>query len=422
MESTEPDIEAIGHGLREALAGEFSEDEQIRRARIGFVQEVSRRSSSPSSSRSWRLPRRRWLPWALTASLCAGAAGTLFWSRSVSFEVDGVRSGRVGEVIESTEGRSTPVHFSEGSSVLLQGRSRMRVLSLATEAARIVVDDGVLDVSIAHRKARRTRWSFEAGPYSVVVTGTKFRMAFAARQQSLRVSTEEGQVVVSGGCHPTPQKVSAGQSVDLSCLVSGEASSTEAGEVEDPTLRERETDTEPQGQPVPDVVVPQPSPSPPPPSRGELAWRRLLASGQLWEGFQAADRAGLQRVSQIATARELLALADAARLHGSPARAVTLLLRVRQRFPETKDAAAAAFRLGLTAFEGAHAYAEASKWFETYLREQPAGPLMGDSFGRLMKAKSLSGDLEGARDVAQQYLRRFPEGPYAADARGILSR
>jgi TolA-binding protein len=86
------------------------------------------------------------------------------------------------------------------------------------------------------------------------------------------------------------------------------------------------------------------------------------------------------------------------------------------------DAATAAFTLGRVAFEKQHAYAEAADWFETYLREQPSGPLMGDSFGRLMEARLRSGDHTAARTSAQQYLRRFPEGPYSSEARGILLR
>ena len=107
---------------------------------------------------------------------------------------------------------------------------------------------------------------------------------------------------------------------------------------------------------------------------------------------------------------------------GPEARAVAALRVLRQRFPGTMDAATAAFKLGLVAFEREHAYAEAARWFQTYLREQPSGPLMGDSFGRLMEARLRGGDLPGARSQAQQYLRRFPEGPYASEARGILSR
>jgi transmembrane sensor len=415
MEPTEPDVEAIGHALREALAGACSEDDQIRQARTTFGEEVARRNSTPSFGHSWRVRPRRWLPWTFAASLCAGAAALWFWPRPISFEVGEAHPGRIGDVIASLDARPTPIRFSDGSSLLLHGGGRMRVLSLGTETSRVVVEDGIVDVSIAHPKARKTRWSFEAGAYRVVVTGTKFQLAFRARNQSLGLSTEEGQVVVSGGCQQTPQRVSAGQRIDWSCSAREEPPTPGEGQFEEAAFPATAPEEKPQRNQLSDPVSSLPS-------RSDLAWRGLLASGRLLEGLHAADRADFQRVCRTATAKELLALADAARLFGSHARAVALLRLVRQRFPGTTDAATAAFGLGLMAFEGEHAYAEATKWFEIYLRDQPSGPLMGDSFGRLMKARALAGDPDGARTVAEQYLRQFPKGPYASDARGILSR
>lgn len=414
MEPTEPHVEAIGRALREALEGEYSEGEQIRQARASFIEELAR---PPLGAVRAERPRgRRWLPWVLATSSCVGALAVWLWPRPVSFQVGEARPGRLGDVIESLDDRPVPIHFSEGSSLLLHGSGRMRVLALAGEASRVVVEDGIVDVSIAHPKTRRTRWTFEAGPYRVAVTGTKFQLAFSARDRSLGLSTQEGQVVVSGSCQQTPRKVSAGQRIDLSCSAQeGPPPIDEAARSEEGSL----APTFPEGDAKRDPAL---DPTSSPPFRSDMAWRGLLGSGRLLEGMHAAERAGFQRVCQVATAKELLALADAARLFGSRERAVGPLRLLRQRFPGTHDAATAAFRLGLLAFEADHAYAEATKWFEIYLRDQPSGPLMGDSFGRLMKARSFSGDREGARAVAQQYLHRFPKGPYASDARGILNR
>jgi TolA-binding protein len=99
---------------------------------------------------------------------------------------------------------------------------------------------------------------------------------------------------------------------------------------------------------------------------------------------------------------------------------VAALSAVRRRFPRSPDAGTAAFTLGRIAAEQEGAYTKAAGWFETYLREQPNGPLMGDAFGRLMEARLRSGDRSGARVSAEQYLRRFPAGPYANQAKAIL--
>ena len=316
-------------------------------------------------------------------------------------------------MIEASDGRPTPLQFSEGSRLFLHEGGRMRVLSLDPESTRVLVEEGVLDVSVVPTKARKTRWDFEAGPYRVKVTGTKFRMAFNAHDQNFRLSTEEGQVVVSGGCQQTAQKVSAGESIDWTCPARKQE--TFLGPDEGKPLgtfpAQEQPRTEPHQAQVPTLAT-----------HGEPAWRGLLAAGQLSDGLLSAKRFGFQRTFRLATSKELLALADAARLFGSASDAVAPLRVLRQRFAGTTDAATAAFRLGLIAFEREHAYGEAARWFEIYLRDQPSGPLMGDSFGRLMQARSRAGDAQRARTDAQQYLRRFPEGPYASEARGILSK
>jgi hypothetical protein len=415
MDRTEADIETICRRLRETLAVESAANYEPRRERAAFIEASARRMATPTFGPESHHRHRRWLPWALAASLGVAAAGVWFWTRPVSFQVGEAWSGRLGDVIESMDGGSTSLHFSEGSRLLLHGGGRMRVLSLGSETARVLVEDGVLDVNIAHPKLRKTRWDFEAGPYRVAVTGTKFQMAFSARDQSFRLATEEGQVVVSGGCQPGPMKVSAGERIDWACPANEVSLSPIGAPPEDGTAAAGRDE-------APFEVLPDAVPQPAKPARVDPAWRVLLAAGRLSEGLHAAERADFQRVCQLATARELLALADAARLFGPHARASAALRTLRLRFPGTTEAATAAFKLGLVAFEKESAYAKAAQWFEICLREQPSGPLMGDSFGRLMEARLRGGDLAAARSDAQQYLRRFPEGPYALEARGILSR
>jgi TolA-binding protein len=239
-------------------------------------------------------------------------------------------------------------------------------------------------------------------------------MAFDSRDQSFNLSTQEGQVIVSGGCQQLSQKVSAGESIEWTCPPRKVEPSTLGHEGE--TLPEASPGEQPRAEPQ-DLTR-----AAPPTTPGTQAWRGLLAAGRLSDGLASAKRTGFPRACRMATSKELLTLADAARLFGSAADAVAPLRVLRQRFAGTPDAATAAFRLGLIAFERERDYHEASQWFEIYLRDQPSGPLMGDSFGRLMQARWRAGDKPRARSDAQQYLRRFPEGPYASEARGILSQ
>lgn len=416
MEPRESDLEKLGKRFHGVLANHGSEHEDVRRARQGFLQEFANhhaRATSPAKSRG-----RGWWQLALAASLGAAVVTTgWLWPRNRSFQVGEARPGRLGDLIQALDGRPTPLHFSEGSRLLLHEGGKVRVLSFDATAARVLVEEGTLEVSVAHEESRRMRWDFEAGPYRVNVTGTKFRMAFDNHRQHFRLSTQEGQVIVSDSCRQTSRTVSAGESVDLACPARREESLPEGSAETVPAV------LSPKEQPaVEPPAAREPNPSVTAASPGDVAWRGLLAAGRLSDGLAAAKRHGLRRTCRVATPQEMLALADAARLFGSAADAVIPLRILRERFPASTDAATAAFRLGLIAFEREHAYVEAAHWFETYLRDQPSGPLMGDSFGRLMQARSRAGDTQRARLDAQQYLRRFPEGPYAPEARGILSK
>jgi ferric-dicitrate binding protein FerR (iron transport regulator) len=406
MEYRDERLDEIGGRIRDLLAVDPEANEELRRGRIALLEEVERRNAASSLRRPSRPSSRPWLPLIFAASCAAGAAGVWLSTRPVTFQVGEARVGHLGDVVESADGKATtPLHFSDGSTVLLHEGGRVRVLSLKAGAARVLVEDGVIDASIAQRKLGKTRWDFEAGPYRVTVNGTRFRMAFHASDDSFSLSTQEGQVVVSGGCQKTPKTVSAGERMELSCAPrEAPRPWADSASVMEMPPAPAERDPAPSGRMQSD------------------RWRGLLAAGRLSQGLSAAERVGFERVCQMATPKELLALADAGRFYGSYVRAQTALRVLRQRFPGSMDAGTAAFTLGRIAFEKQHTYAEAAGWFEIYLREQPSGPLMGDAFGRLMEAKMRSGDHEGARANAQQYLRRFPEGPYASEARGVLSR
>jgi len=301
-----------------------------------------------------------------------------------------------------------PLNFSEGSSVVLHEGGRVRVLATNTKGARLLIEDGTVDASIAPARIGKKRWSFEAGPFHVLVTGTRFTLSYRALDQTLGLATHEGQVVVSGACLGAPTPVSAGARLDLSCLARRAPAAQTASLTAAPPPSERD--------------LTGPAASSIKPARMTRAWRELLATGHLQEAVRAAEREDFEHVCQTASAKDLLALADAARLFARSARAVTALRVLRHRFPSSAEATTAAFALGRIAFEQRRAYPEATEWFATYLREQPGGPLHGDCVGRLMEARLRAGDQAGARTDAEQYLRRFPEGPYASEARGILAK
>jgi transmembrane sensor len=417
MDSPKSELKNLGEAIRDALDAGANPAEQIRTARSALLERVAARNAASVRPGWLRRPGRPavrvWGALGVVGAigLVGAAAAFAIWIRlPISFQVGAAgTAGRLGDVVEAAEGLPVALRFSEGSAVVLGAGGRARVLSAESAGARVLVESGAVDVAIVHRRPRGTRWSFEAGPFHVLVTGTKFRLDWNPKDQSLGLSTREGSVLVSGGCLAEAHAVRAGETVRWSCQ------SLPA-------------------PPAPMSAASAPSAAPTPaaapgtrfallsePAARSDAWRELLANGHLAEGLRAAERADFGRVCRTAGESDLLALADAARLSGHTARAVQALAALRQRFPRSPDAATAAFSLGRIAFERRGAYPEAVRWFSAYLAELPQGPLMGDAVGRLMEARQRAGDRTGARADAARYLQRFPEGPYAPEARVMLS-
>jgi transmembrane sensor len=398
MERADTKLAELGSSVREMLAFERAGGSEIRQARAEFLEQIVTRNALPP-----RKPRR-WRVWLLGGGLAMGALGTWMWTQlPLTFEVGAHHQvGRPGDLVRATSSAPAPLRFSDGSSLVLHEGGSLRVLATHARGARVLVEDGSVDVQVTSGYLGRKKWRFEAGPFSVQVTGTRFHLSYHALVRRFRLSTQEGQVIVSGACLTGPTPVSAGSRIDLSCLAG--PSPRIAPPPEAPAT----------GKSAPVALA---SLAPP----RAAGWRELLAAGWFREGVRAAEQAGFDRVCQTATRKELLLLADGARLFDRTPRAVTALRVLRHRFPASHEAATAAFTLGRIAFEQSHAYRDAVHWFATYLREQPNGPLMGDAFGRLLEARLLAGDHIGARADAQQYLRRFPDGPYASQAQGILA-
>lgn len=401
------ELSQLGSRIRELLAADPEAGSETRAARAAFLEDVTRRNATgrgrvPASGRP-----RRWVAVVLGSVAVAAVVGLWFRKRPVTFEIGEALQGVPGDVVEAPGGRTVPVAFSEGSRLAIHDGARIRVLSLESGASgvsvRVLLEDGTLDASIAHRAGLKNHWQFDAGPYQVTVTGTRFQMQFRNGPRSLRVATEEGRVVVTGGCLQTPAAVAAGETIETSC----------------PPIEAPPRD-EPAAAMAPPAATPEPV-AKRKPARPER-WRELLAAGRLQDALREAARANFEIVCERATPHELFALADAGRFFGDHTRAVAALTALRRRFPGTPEAGTAAFTLGRIAFENDDAYARAAQWFDTYLHEQPAGALTGDAFGRLVEAKVRAGDRIGARAAAQGYLRRYPGGPYASEARGALSK
>ncbi|WP_437522057.1 FecR domain-containing protein [Sorangium sp. So ce726] len=152
------------------------------------------------------------------------------------------------------------------------------------------------------------------------------------------------------------------------------------------------------------------------------SWRALVLEARYRDALAAAESEGFDALCDAASASDLHALGDAARLGGSPARATQAFASLRARFPSSPEAASAAFMLGRIAQDQSKDHAAAARWFSRYLNEQPAGAFAADAAGRLVEAEDRRGDEAGARRAAEQYLAAHPSGSHAAYAKHVLAR
>lgn len=316
--------------------------------------------------------------------------------------------------------RTVPLRFSDGSEVTLARSGRARIVARTRSGATVAVERGELLAHIQHRVD--TSWRFEAGPYDVRVTGTKFFLSWDPMDAALVVRLEEGSVVVTGcdlqelrvgtgeelrsRCNrdviPPPAPVVAASSVVAVELPAPVPSSSLSAPVWKATLAAA---SEP-GVPA-DTSAPAPS------------WRALAAAGRYSEAFAVAEAEGLDAIGDVAVAEDLLALSNAARFSGHGDAAVRMLGTIRRRFASTPSAAVAAFLLGRIAFDQHRAFAEAATWFETAAREDPTGPLAREAAGRLIEAADRAGDGPRARATASAYVKQYPTGPHSELARRL---
>jgi hypothetical protein len=153
----------------------------------------------------------------------------------------------------------------------------------------------------------------------------------------------------------------------------------------------------------------------------EPSWQSRVAGGQFGEVLKAAERRGLARVYQTAPLEELAALADAARYARREQIARDALLSMRRRFSGSSQAKEATFFLGRLIETSAGPPGLALGWYELYLAENAGGVYASQALGRKLLIVHRESGAARAAPIAQEYLRRFPEGPHAPNARKLVA-
>jgi len=392
----------------------------------------------PGERRARQLPallavdwgRRRRTAWALRAvpalAVAAAIAVVAVWlhgrgSRSappattIELVADGaLEEGRWLQVDE----RALRMTFADESEVLLEPRSVARFSPRSGGDARLTLEAGELRARIRPATVTGRSWSFNAGPFRVLVVGTELSVGWNAQENLLSVHVLHGRVQVRGGpLEPNGLLLASDDRLQVrhgQILIQRGPRSVEELAATTPTTVS--PPPAPEKAPTEPVRPAKPMTSSAPSAPG---WQELARAGDYRQALTSAEQEGFEPLIERLGAADLALLADAARLGGNASRARQALLTLRRRFPTVAAAQVGAFRLGRLAV-AQHDYGEAATWFETYLKSAPSGPLAAEAAGRLIETRARSGNRSGAEAAARDYLARFPGGAYESVARALL--
>jgi TolA-binding protein len=341
----------------------------------------------------------------------------------LSYAIDGGHVER-GGFIEAESARQPRVRFSDGSELLLSIATKASLRAVDHRGARISLAEGSAHVDVVHQPG--ARWFVDAGPFLIAVTGTAFTVGWNTADEQLDVHMERGTVEVSGPLSDGGILLRSGQHL----IVRVRQRETLIRDLEDPVA--------PAAQPAALGTAPaDPDPSPlaaPRRTSGARAganslagasqgpanrdWSSELANGNFESIVRQAQDSGLEVCLAQATSSDLAALADAARYGRHDEIARRALLAQRRRFALSASAHDACFLLGRLE-ETEQNIPGAVEWYDRYLTETPSGTYASEALGRKMTLTQRLYTDERARLVAEEYLRRFPQGTYAARARAL---
>jgi len=344
----------------------------------------------------------------LALAAAVGIGSYALWAQSrqapLTFNVE-AREESTARAVQTGELETKQLHFSDGTTVALQPSSEIEVRSLTSTGATVGLTSGRARASV--ERTQDAAWRFLAGPFLVQVTGTEFDLAWDPKSRVFELALHEGSVELTGPGVKGTRRVGQGEYVRLAAAADeggGESADrrTPAGDAPGAGADKAATESKAAG--------PERKADAPPKGAG---WAELIRAGERQAAFRALDKAGPAALAQAST-QDLWDLASAARLGGRPELARDALLTLRKGHGARGQTA---FLLGKVAADQLAAKSEAIKWFQTYLAEDPSGPLAEQALGRLIE---LQAGTRAGRTFAKEYLARYPQGSYASFARSLL--
>lgn len=393
-----------------------------------------------------RYRRRRALYGTASASAVAllVVAGFTGWRSMTSREAirfrlgPGMGFGEVGAYVAPASSSPLDLRFTEGSVIELMPGARARVSATSDRGATVLLETGQARVDVVHRP--KSDWSILAGSYNVHVRGTSFTVGFDPATQLFELAMRSGVVTVEGPGISSPIEIRGAQRFvhragdSKPVPVEGTAEGIVEGTVEGTVAAA----ASPSAVPVAEAAgggaseAEEPSAVRNVPATGSsvavghaagaaraASWAARVRRGEYAAVVREAEQQGVPAVMDRASAEELLALANAARFLGRVELGREGYTVLRRRFAGSSAATAAAFLMGR--LMEARSPSEGHKWYERYEQEAPQGPLVAEAMGRRMLLARDMGRSAEAERLANEYVRRYPDGAYLAVARKIVS-
>jgi transmembrane sensor len=335
--------------------------------------------SEEALQRVWRNVQRRraqksvgWVPVLVALVALSGLVLTSVLVFSNTKDATGAlrdNTGRAPSLMQSGAPRTTTL--SDGSRVEIGADSALEVLENDGDAFVCALRQGKATFDVVPGGPRR--WRIEAGIVTIEVVGTRFLVDRKAG--AVTVEVERGAVLVRGqSVRDGVQKLSAGARLEV----------------------------------VPPPVASSEVPSPPP-----AAVVPKSAASAL--GGPGVESRGAPSAESATT--DFLAIADRQRREGDLKGAIQTLKLAMERDSDGTRGAIAAFTLGKLLLDGVGQPVEAQAAFRACLKRSPPSAVAEDALARLVEAQSRSGARDAARASAQEYERRYPNGPRLSDVR-----
>jgi TolA-binding protein len=333
----------------------------------------------------------------------------------------GARLGDHGQITRTANlPNASLLHFSDGTEVELGTDAAANLVDVTAHGATLALEHGAAQFRVIPLPG--AHWAVAAGPFHVDVKGTLFDLEWAPKLGTLRLQLHRGSVAVTGPLSTEPILLHDQREllIDLPRreikILDQRESAPEPTPPTPPTIEAKAAPRRPAEAPLPATTAREASKDHS--RRSAPSWQSLFAAGKLDLILSEAEDAGFDVSLERRNNEDLAALADAARYRGREGLARRTLLAQRERFPHSLRAVEAAFLLGRLDEASAGA-TQALAWYDRYLGEAPRGRYAAEALGRkMLVVQKLRGTVQ-ARPLAEEYVRRYPEGAYAELARKL---